>query len=64
MAFLVDVVKKTKEHRRLHKEEKWNDFLQLMLDASAEAKEEGGDEKQDDGVKSNTKKTSTTGNHN
>jgi hypothetical protein len=64
VAFLVDVVKKTKEQRRLQKEEKWNDFLQLMLNAAAEEKGEGGDETQANNVKNNTKKRSTTGNHN
>jgi hypothetical protein len=63
MAFLVTLVKTTKEHRRLQKGQKWNDFLQLMLDAAKEEKEESGDMKQDSDVKNNTKKTSTTGKH-
>jgi hypothetical protein len=62
VAFLVDVVKKTKEHRKLQKDQKWNDFLQLILDAAEEEKGDGGDEKQDISVKNSTKKTSTTGN--
>lgn len=57
--FLVDVVKKTKEHRRLHKEQEWNDFLQLMLDAAEEEKGEGIDKTEDSSAKSSTKKTST-----
>jgi hypothetical protein len=61
VAFLVDVVKKTKEHRKLQKDQNWNDFLQLILDAAEEEKGDGGDEKQDS-VKNSTKKTSTTGN--
>jgi hypothetical protein len=60
----VDFVKTTKEHRRLQKGQKWNDFLQLMLDAAKEEKEECGDTKQDNNVKNNTKKTSTTGKQN
>lgn len=63
MAFLVDVVKKTVEHRRLHKEQKWNDFLQLMIDASAGEKGERSDEKQNINTKNNTEQTSATGSH-
>ncbi|PNF19766.1 Cytochrome P450 9e2 [Cryptotermes secundus] len=57
MAFLVDVLKKTVEHRRQHKEQKWNDFLQLMIDAAAQERGERSDEKQDI---NDTKQTSAT----
>lgn len=60
IAFLVDVVKKTVEHRRLHKEQKWNDFLQLMIDAAAGEKGERSDEKRDINAKNNTEQTSAT----
>lgn len=59
----MDVVKETIEHRRLHKEQKWNDFLQLIIDAAAGEKEEGSDEKEDINAKNNTKQTSATGSH-
>jgi len=39
LEFLTNVVKKTKEYRSIHKEQKWNDFLQLMIDAAEEEKE-------------------------
>lgn len=55
--FLVNVVKKTKEYRSTHKEQKWNDFLQLMIDAAEEEKE-GCDEKQDNSATNNSKKAS------
>ena len=42
---MVDVVRKTKEYRTQHKEEKRNDFLQLMMDA---AEDETGKTKSDD----------------
>lgn len=61
MAFLVDVVKQTVEHRRQHKEEKWNDFLQLMIDAATQERGERSDEEQDINAKNNTKQTSATG---
>lgn len=58
----MDVVKKTVQYRRQHKEQKWNDFLQLMIDAAAQEKGES-DEKQDINAKNNTKQTSATGSH-
>jgi len=45
-------VKKTKEYRSIHKEQKWNDFLQLMIDAAEEEKE-GTYDKQDKSAKNN-----------
>jgi hypothetical protein len=53
-------VKKTKEYRSIHKEQKWNDFLQLMIDAAEEEKEGTGD-MQINSAKNNLRKTSTTG---
>ena len=53
-------MKKTKEYRSIHKEQKWNDFLQLMLDAAEEEKEVT-DDKQDNSAKNNLRKTSATG---
>jgi hypothetical protein len=64
MDFLVDVVKKTTEHRRLHKEQKWNDFLQLMLDTAEDEKGEAGDTQEISAESNKTKKPSTTGNCN
>jgi len=55
-------VKTTKEYRSAHKGQKWNDFLQLMIDAAEEEKE-GTDDKQDNSDKNNLRKTSTTGKH-
>jgi hypothetical protein len=55
-------VKKTKEYRSTHKEQKWNDFLQLMIDAAEEEKE-GCDEKQDNSATNNSKKASAAGKH-
>jgi hypothetical protein len=63
MAFLVDVVKKTIQHRRQHKEQKWNDFLQLIIDAAADEKGAGSDEKQDITAINDTKQTSAIGSH-
>lgn len=40
LTFLVDVVKKTKEYRTLHKDQRRNDFLQLMMDAAEEETKE------------------------
>jgi hypothetical protein len=59
MEFLANVVKKTKDYRSIHKEQKWNDFLQLMIDAAEEEKQ--GTDKQDNSAKNNLRKTSTTG---
>ncbi|XP_069683724.1 cytochrome P450 9e2-like [Periplaneta americana] len=59
VTFLVDVVKKTKEYRKQHKEQEWNDFLQLMLDAAEEEMEEGMSKTEDTSTKSSTKKTAT-----
>lgn len=56
----MNVVKTTKEYRTIHKEQKWNDFLQLMIDAAEEEKE-GTDDKQDKSAKNNSRKISTTG---
>jgi hypothetical protein len=53
-------VKTTKEYRTKHKEQKWNDLLQLMIDAAEEEKE-GTDDKQDTSAKMNSWKISTTG---
>jgi len=53
-------VKKTREYRSTHKEQKWNDFLQLIIDAAEEEKE-GTDDKQDNSAKNNLRKTPTTG---
>lgn len=59
----MDVVKKTVEYRRLHKEQKRNDFLQLMIDAAEQEKGERSDEKQDINAKNNTQQTSGMGDH-
>jgi len=53
-------VKKTKEYRSIHKDQKWNDFLQLLIDA-AEKDKEGTDDKKDNSAKNNLIKTSATG---
>ena len=53
-------MKNTKEYRSKHKEQKWNDFLQLLIDAAEEEKE-GTDDKQDNSAKNKSRKSSTTG---
>ena len=53
-------MKKTKEYRSIHKEQKWNDFLQLLIDVAEEEKGDT-DDKQDNSAKNNVRKTSTTG---
>ncbi|PSN47000.1 hypothetical protein C0J52_15328 [Blattella germanica] len=58
LLFLVDVVKKTKEYRRAHKDRKWNDFLQLMIDAAEEDVKQN--EKENVNVNSKNKKPSET----
>ncbi|KAJ9576188.1 hypothetical protein L9F63_006921 [Diploptera punctata] len=46
MTFLVDVVKNTKDYRMKHKEERRNDFLQLMMDAAEEDTKQNQNSKQ------------------
>lgn len=58
LEFLANVVKNTKEHRSKHKEQKWNDFLQLLIDAAEQDKD--GSDKQDNSAKNRSRKTSTT----
>ncbi|XP_069683719.1 cytochrome P450 9e2-like [Periplaneta americana] len=57
--FLANVVKETKQYRTVHKEQKWNDLLQLMLDAAEEEQEEGISKNEDSSTKTSTRKTST-----